>query len=68
MLDGKYGGIAVWWGEAVARKKQHKWKEQHEIDMRYLICKQSLHTEFETLLAYLMRQHKNDRKVGNSKK
>lgn len=34
MLDGKYGGIAVWWGEAVARKKQHKWKEQHELDMK----------------------------------
>lgn len=64
MQDGKYGGIVVWRWEAVARKKQHKWREQHEIDISHM----QAGFAYETLLVYLMRRHENDRKVGNSEK
>ena len=52
----------VWLGEGVARKKQHKWREQHEIDISHMQAEFA----YETLLVYLMKQHENDKKVGNS--
>lgn len=51
-------------GGGSGKEKQHKWREQHEIDISHMQAEFA----YETLLVYLMKQHENDKKVGNSEK
>lgn len=50
MQDGKYGGIVVWLGECSGKEKQHKWREQHEIDISHM---QAEFAFYVNLLMYL---------------